>query len=100
MDFLQKHTSSIKNICTKHQVVKLYAFGSIVRNELTPDSDIDLIVQFSDVPLIDYADNYFALCEAFETLFERSVDVIVDRSITNPYFREELEETKELLFAA
>ena len=39
----------------------LYAFGSVLSDKFNDESDIDLIVNFSDVQLLDYADNYFDL---------------------------------------
>jgi predicted nucleotidyltransferase len=100
MDFLSQHSDQIAALCKKHKVLELSAFGSVVRNELTPESDVDLVAQFGNVPLDDYADNYFDLCDALEELLQRKVDLVVDKSVKNPYFREELEETKKLLFAA
>lgn len=100
MDLLKEHSSQITALCHKHKVSELSAFGSVVRNELTPESDIDLIVRFGEVPLNDFADNYFDLCDALEELLQRKVDLVVDKAVKNPYFKEELEETKKLLFAA
>ncbi len=100
MDFLTAHSEQIAALCQKHCVLELSVFGSAVRNELKPDSDIDLVVRFGEVPLDDYADNYFELCNELEVLFDRKVDLVVDKAVKNPYFREELDETKKLLFAA
>jgi len=100
MKLLSQHVEKIVALCKKHLVVELYAFGSVVKDELNAESDIDLIVHFGKVSLEDYADNYFDLCDALETLLGRKVDLVVDKTIKNPYFREEVEETKQLLFAA
>jgi len=100
MKLLHKYSEQIAIICAKYHVVELSAFGSVVRDELNAESDIDFVVTFGAVELENYADNYFDLCDALEELLERKVDLVVDKAVKNPYFREELEETKKLLFAA
>jgi len=47
-----------------------------------------------------YADSYFGLLEALEQLFNRPVDLVVASAIKNPYFRESIERTRVLLYAA
>ncbi|MGB0918327.1 MAG: nucleotidyltransferase family protein [Flavobacteriales bacterium] len=100
MKLLHKYSEQIAVICAKYHVAEMAAFGSVVRGELNAESDIDLVVKFGQVSLDDYADNYFDLCDALEELLNRKVDLVVDKAVKNPYFREELDETKELLFAA
>ena len=46
----------------------------------------------------DYADNYFALVENLEKLLVKPIDLITDKSLTNPYFIESVDKTKILLF--
>ena len=38
--------------------------------------------------------------EALEQLFQRPVDLVVESAIKNPYFRESVERSKALLYAA
>ena len=97
---LQKYKEQIHALCQQHNVLELAAFGSVVTDKFSPESDIDLLVRFGDVSLDDYADNYFSFCEELEDLLNRKVDLVVDKSVRNPYFKEEIEETKQLLFAA
>jgi predicted nucleotidyltransferase len=48
----------------------------------------------------DYADTYFELAEKFEDIFHRPVDLVTDKSLSNPYFIESLNKTKTLLYGA
>jgi predicted nucleotidyltransferase len=64
------------------------------------DSDLDFLVEFETVPAGEYADTYFGLRESLEDLYGRPVDLVVDSAIRNPYFRESVERTKTLLYAA
>lgn len=86
-------------LCRKHKVSKLYAFGSVLTPRFSDSSDVDILVDFS--PEIDhtaYADNFFELYYALKKLFGREVDLVDESEVRNPYFKEELEETKYLIY--
>lgn len=73
----------------------------VVRGGLRDDSDLDFLVEFDlSAGIEGYADRYFDLLEALEQLFRRPVDLVVDSAIKNPYFRESVDETRELRYAA
>jgi len=57
------------------------------------------LVEFAPPIGPGYADRYFGLLEALEALFGRPVDLVVASAIKNPYFRESVEKTRELLYA-
>lgn len=59
MNRLQKYTPDINKLCETHKVKSLYAFGSVLTDNFNKESDIDLIVDFSNIDVEDYADNYF-----------------------------------------
>ena len=46
----------------------------------------------------DYADTYFDLADKFEDLFHRSVDLVTDKSLSNPYFIDSINKTKTILY--
>ena len=86
-------------LCRKYKVRKLYAFGSILTPRFNEQSDVDILVDFnSEIDHNNYADNYFDFYEALKALFERDVDLVDETSVKNPYFKEELEETKYLIY--
>jgi predicted nucleotidyltransferase len=88
----------INTLCKLHKVKSLYAFGSVLTDQFTDQSDIDLIVDFSEIQLLDYSDNYFDLKFALEDTFNRSVDLIEDKAIKNPYFKKAIEKNKALIY--
>jgi predicted nucleotidyltransferase len=59
-------------LCKTHNVKRLYAFGSILTDQFNEESDIDLIVDFNDIELLDYADNYFDLKFSLEDSLEKT----------------------------
>lgn len=86
-------------LCKKYKVNKLYAFGSILTSKFNDDSDVDILVDFnSEINHNNYADNFFDLYNDLKNLFKRDVDLVDETSIKNPYFKEELEETKHLIY--
>jgi uncharacterized protein len=66
----------IKDLCANHKVSKLFVIGSVLTDRFNKDSDIDFVVNFADVPLYEYANNYFTLKYSLEALFKRKVDLL------------------------
>ncbi len=89
----------LNDICKRYHVNKLYAFGSVCTDKFSKDSDIDFLVSFEPMDYGDYADNYFKLCDILEELFERKVDLVTDKSLSNPYFIRTIDKTKTILYA-
>ena len=95
---LTKNIDKIKILCTAHNVRSLFAFGSVCTNQFNDKSDVDLLISFNPMSPGDYADTYFNLADQFEHLFHRSVDLITDKSLSNPYFIESINKTKIQLY--
>jgi predicted nucleotidyltransferase len=101
LELIKSRQDEIAELCRRHCVKRLSVFGSAVRADFDKsNSDIDLRVEFDSVPIERYAENYFALRDAFARLFGRKVDLISARTIRNPYFRAELEATQVAVYAA
>lgn len=98
MKLLELKIDDIVRLCRLHKVSKLFAFGSVLKESFNDESDIDLIVDFDQVPIEDYADNYFDLKYALESLFNRPVDLLEEQAIRNPYFKRELEKERQLIY--
>lgn len=98
MGIVERNMDMIKALCEKHKVSKLFVFGSILTEKFSKTSDIDLIVDFSEIDLYNYADNYFDLKKSLENLFKREVDLLEDQAIKNPYLRQSIESSKKLIY--
>lgn len=83
-----------------YDVKIMYVFGSAVTSNFSESSDVDILISFKDISFEKYTDNYFELHNALVNLFQRKVDLITERSLSNPYFIESIEKTKQLLYAA
>lgn len=95
---LSNHIEEIKTLCQKQRVNKLYTFGSVNTPSFNSSSDIDFLVSFKQMELLDYADYYFTLCEKLEEITGRKVDLVTVNSLGNPYFIRTIEKTKQLLY--
>ncbi len=90
----------IKALCVAHQVKSLFVFGSVCTSRFDEESDIDFLVSFHPMGFGDYADTYFALADKLELLFHRPVDLITDKSLSNPYFIASVNKTKTQLYGS
>lgn len=99
-ELIKSKLSDLKTLCEKYDVKTMHIFGSAVSERFTRKNDIDFLVSFKTLPVEKYTDNYFDLYKELENLFGRKVDLLTDQSLSNPYFIESIEETKQLLYAA
>ena len=90
----------IEQLCIKYDVKSMYLFGSSSSGNFTDLSDIDILVEFKELSFDKYTDNYFYLHYALESLLERKIDLVTVNSLSNPYFIQSIEQTKQLLYAA
>ena len=98
---IEEHRVAIEALCRRFQVRRLELFGSAAGETFDQkSSDLDFLVEFDDPPTTGYADAYFGLAEALKELFHREVDLVVLSAVKNPYFRESIERSRTLLYAA
>ena len=77
----------------------MYAFGSILTQQFNDKSDIDLLVNFTDdIDYLTYADNILDFYAELKSLFNREIDLVDETYIKNPYFKKEVENTKQLIY--
>jgi len=98
---IEKRREDLKKICKALKIKRLYAFGSVVSDKFTEKSDIDFLISFSDSLTVDeYTNNYFSLHYRLKELFNREIDIVTERTLSNPYFIESINKTKELIYEA
>ncbi len=98
MKINDKNLDQIKKLCEENNVRTLSAFGSVVRDDFSIESDIDFVVDFNENDPFKYTNLYFQLKDKLEKLLKRQIDLIEYRAIKNKYFRKELDETKVLIY--
>jgi len=98
MKRLEKYMTEIVELCKQYKVKTLYAFGSILTRRFNKNSDVDLIVDFQNIPVETYFDNYIDFKFSLENVFKREVDLLEEKGIRNPFFRNIIEKKKVLVY--
>ena len=89
----------IEAFCRKWQVREFSLFGSVLRDDFRPDSDVDVLVSFEpEAPwdlfhLVEMRDELIAL-------FGRDVDLVEKEGLRNPFRRRAILNTREVIYAA
>lgn len=89
-------------LCRRYDVVRLEVFGSAARGTdfNRESSDADFLVEFDPDSSLPPFDRYFDLVEEMRAVLGRSVDLIEDRAIRNPYLRVAIDKSRELVYAS
>ena len=98
MTLLDIHINDIRKLCSDHKVRELYAFGSVLTSKFTNESDVDLVVDFDPIDILLYADNYFDFKFSLQNILKRPVDLLEEKAIKNPYFRQNLNQQRQLIY--
>lgn len=94
----QVEEARLAELCRRYGVRELLLFGSAVRNEMRPDSDLDLLVDFLPEAQIDLVD-YAGLMLDLSRLLGRKVD-LVSKNGLKPMIRTAVLEQARLVYAA
>ena len=89
----------VRDFCQRWKIVELSLFGSVLREDFGPESDMDVLVTFSkdaQWSLYEWVDMIAELRE----IFGRDVDLLSRQSLRNPFRRHEILKTRETLYAA
>ncbi len=90
----------LQDTCKAFRVKSLYVFGSFASGEMTADSDIDLLVEFERESYSGAFEQLMDFKEQMEKHFQHPIDIIVNRPFRNPHFQDEVNRTKQLVYAA
>ena len=91
--------AGIEDFCKRWKVKEFSVFGSILREDFRPDSDVDVLLSFSeDSPwgLFEFVD----MKEELKRIFGREVDIIEKEGLKNPFRQREILHTREVIYAA
>ena len=91
--------TAVCKLCRRLKVKRLDIFGSATTDQFAADSDVDVLVQFDRGPG-DLFNRYFDLKEGLEQIFGRPVDVVIEKSLKNPYFKLAIEQMRKNIYAA
>ncbi len=88
--------------CRRWQVAELAFFGSVLRDDFGPDSDVDVLIRFSELSEWSLLD-HIAMEEELATFFKRKVDLVSRRAVEgshNPIRRRHILDSAQVVYAA
>lgn len=91
-------TDQIAAFCQKWKITELAVFGSVLRDDFRPDSDVDILVSFTDDAdwsLYDWVD----MQEELHGIIGRQVDLVEKKGLHNPFRRHAILTTKQVIYA-
>lgn len=88
----------LADACEARGVSRLAVFGSAARGDLQPDSDVDLLVRFVPMSPSRRSDALFGLHADLERVLGRSVDLIEDDAVRNPYVRATIDRDQRVVY--
>jgi predicted nucleotidyltransferase len=89
----------ITEFCKRWSIIEFSLFGSVLREDFRPDSDIDVLISIdpeAHVSLFEIAQMQIEL----ENMFKRPVDLVEKEGLRNPYRRREILSTAQIIYAA
>ena len=89
----------IEAFCRRWKIKEFALFGSVLRDDFRPDSDIDVLVSFEPDGGITF-DNRVEMLDELAEIFGREVDLVEKDAIRNPFRRHDILTTKEVVYAA
>jgi predicted nucleotidyltransferase len=90
----------VVEFCREWKVVEFSLFGSVLRDDFRPDSDVDVLVAFARDADWDYWDDWVAMNQELESIFGRTVDLVERKTVINPYKRHHILSHREIIYAA
>ena len=98
MRIIEQHIKDINKLCVIHKVKELYAFGSVLTEKFDSDSDVDFVVDFYPIDVSLYTDNYYDLKFSLQKILNRQIDLLEEKAIKNPYFRQAIDQQRQLIY--
>lgn len=88
----------IAEFCKRRRIRRLALFGSVLRDDFGPDSDVDVVVEFEPGLGITF-ENRVEMLDELSGMFGREADLVDKKSLNNPYRRHEIVSSAETVYA-
>lgn len=89
----------LADFCRRWKITEFALFGSVLRDDFRPESDVDVLVTFEPNDPWSYWD-WPAMTDELEAMFGRKVDLVEKKTVTNPFRRHRILTTKRVIYAA
>jgi len=99
IDALGLDPQQLKDFCLRWKIEEMGVFGSVLRPDFRSDSDIDLLVRFFPDARVSLSGR-LTMIEELERLLGRTVDLVVESTLKNPFRRQEILRTTQVIYRA
>ena len=89
----------LKALCQRWEVRQLSLFGSVLREDFSPSSDVDVLVTFEETARWNLLD-LVRMRDELQALFGREVDLVEEPALRNPFRRHAILCNREVVYAA
>jgi predicted nucleotidyltransferase len=93
---IQLQSDELAAFCRRHHIQKLSLFGSVLRNDFRPDSDVDVLVEFEPGHVPGFA--FITMQDELSVLLGRKVDLNTPNFLSR-YFRDQVLSEAKVLYA-
>ncbi|HKL20204.1 MAG TPA: nucleotidyltransferase domain-containing protein [Tichowtungia sp.] len=100
MTLIDQHKAEILEACSTYKVKELHAFGSVLSDQFSDQSDVDFTVDFNRDNFNGSFQQFIGFKQTLETILKRTVDLVSIQSVRNPVFLQTLNKTKQCIYAA
>jgi hypothetical protein len=89
--------AAVSEFCERHHIARLALFGSVIRDDFRPESDIDVLVEFQPGTRVGLA--FIRIQDELSAVLGRTVDLHTPASLSK-YFRDQVLREAEPLYVA
>lgn len=90
----------IEAFCRKRRVRELALFGSVLREDFRPDSDVDVLVTFEEGAVWSLWRDWPVMLDELRLAFGREVDLVSKRALRNPFRKRAIPASEQVIYRA
>lgn len=96
---IEVYLPQVIELLEKHKVKTAYFFGSVLSEKFNRESDVDFLVNLEDgLNPVDAGGHLWDLYYGLKNLLHHEIDLLTERSLKNPYFINEVNQKKYLIY--
>ncbi|MFN8257362.1 MAG: nucleotidyltransferase domain-containing protein [Bacteroidales bacterium] len=83
----------------KHKIKRVFVFGSACTNHFNENSDLDFLISFKEgIEPLERGELWWSLYDTLKLTFNREIDLLTENQLKNPYFIQEINKTRQLIY--
>ena len=97
--YIQPYLPKIIELFKVHKITSAFVFGSVLTDKFNEQSDVDFLVNIQEnLDPVETGGHLWDLTYELEDLLHRNIDLLTERSLKNPYFIKQVNETKYQIY--